>query len=97
MPAKSIPSTGVTKKSVTFRFDDNDAGSVVLTGDFCDWSQEKYPMKKDAKGVWKKSISLGPGRYEYRFIVDGRWTNDPRCGETVSNAFGSQNCVFRVE
>lgn len=97
MPAQPSPTGTKTKKSVTFHLDDPTASSVILTGTFCDWSVDKYPMKKDAKGVWKKAVSLVPGRYEYRFIVDGRWTNDPHCGETISNDFGSSNCVFRIE
>jgi len=37
-----------------------------------------------------------PGRYEYRFVVDGQWRDDPACTERVPNGFGSENCVLRV-
>jgi len=39
---------------------------------------------------------LTPGRYEYRFLVDGQWRNDPECAECVANPFGSENCVIHV-
>jgi hypothetical protein len=54
-------------------------------------------MKKDKKGKWKIAISLKPGRYEYRFLVDGNWENDPSCNIWVPNEFGSQNCVRIVK
>jgi hypothetical protein len=54
-------------------------------------------MKKDKKGIWKTTASLKPGRYEYRFLVDGDWKNDPCCPGRVPNEFGSQNCVRIVE
>jgi hypothetical protein len=39
---------------------------------------------------------IEPGRHEYRFIVDGQWTDDPLCSAFVSNPFGSLNCVLRA-
>jgi hypothetical protein len=50
-------------------------------------------MKKDKKGIWKVAISLAPGRYEYRFVADGNWENDPSCPGCVANEFGGENCV----
>jgi 1,4-alpha-glucan branching enzyme len=50
-------------------------------------------MKKDKKGIWKATLALEPGRYEYRFIVDGNWENDPSCSSCVDNEFGGRNCV----
>jgi hypothetical protein len=54
-------------------------------------------MKKDKKGIWKTTLSLKPGRYEYRFFTDGKWENDPSCCGCVPNEFGSLNCVRIVE
>jgi hypothetical protein len=50
-------------------------------------------MKKDKKGIWKATLSLEPGRYEYLFIADGNWENDPACPCCVANEFGGKNCV----
>jgi 1,4-alpha-glucan branching enzyme len=58
---------------------------------FNNWNSSKHPMKKDKKGIWKKSLSLKPGQYEYRYLVDGQWENDPSCPSVVANEFGSQN------
>jgi 1,4-alpha-glucan branching enzyme len=54
-------------------------------------------MKKDKKGVWKVSLDLAPGTYQYKFFVDGAWVNDPDCAEFVANTFGGLNCVKKVE
>lgn len=72
------------------------ANSVVVTGDFCDWARDGFPLQHDGGDTWKTSLSLPPGRYEYRFIVDGEWSDDPECHEHAPNPFGSENCVFRV-
>ena len=89
---------GKTKpKKVPFEFMAPDAKKVCLAGDFNDWDTTASPMKKDKKGMWKATVSLKPGRYEYRFLVDGNWENDPCCAGCVPNEFGSQNCVRIVE
>ena len=83
---------GKTKK-VDFNFSAPHAGSVSIAGDFNDWNPGSHPMKKDKKGVWKISLNLAPGTYQYRFYVDGDWQNDPGCTGYVENPFGGQNCV----
>jgi len=84
-------------KKVPFEFMAPDARKVYLVGDFNSWDTSANPMKKDKKGVWKAAVSLKPGKYEYRFLVDGNWENDPSCTGCVSNEFGSKNCVRIVE
>jgi 1,4-alpha-glucan branching enzyme len=83
---------GKTKK-VDFNFSASHAGGVSIAGDFNDWNPGSHPMKKDKKGVWKISLNLAPGTYQYRFYVDGDWQNDPGCTSCVENPFGGQNCV----
>jgi 1,4-alpha-glucan branching enzyme len=86
----------VTKK-VPFEFLAPDAQEVCLAGDFNNWDASANPMKRDKKGLWKASLTLVPGRYEYRFLADGLWENDPDCRDCVPNEFGSMNCVRIVE
>ncbi len=54
--------------------------SVVVVGDFNDWDKNANPMYDDnGDGIWNASISLAPGIYEYRFLLDGvRWIKDPQ-------------------
>ena len=76
-----------------FEFSAPDAKEVYLVGTFNNWKTTETPMKKDKKGVWKKTLSLEAGEYQYRFLVNGNWENDPSCSSCVPNEFGSQNCV----
>lgn len=80
-------------KKVEFELLAPDAQKVYLAGDFNNWDSSANLMKRDKKGTWKTSVSLMPGRYEYRFLVDGNWENDPACCDCVPNEFGTQNCV----
>jgi 1,4-alpha-glucan branching enzyme len=73
------------------------ATSVFIAGDFNQWNLSAHPLKQDRKGVWKTSLALGPGRYEYRFLVNGQWQNDPNCSSLVENRFGTFNCLRIVE
>jgi 1,4-alpha-glucan branching enzyme len=84
-------------KKVQFEFPAPDAQKVYLAGDFNDWDLRANLMKKDKKGTWKTTLTLKPGRYEYRFLKDGTWENDPACAGCVPNDFGSSNCVRIVE
>jgi 1,4-alpha-glucan branching enzyme len=73
------------------------ATSVFIAGDFNQWNLSAHPLKQDKRGVWKISLPLGPGRYEYRFLVDGEWQNDPSCSSFVENRFGTLNSLRIVK
>jgi 1,4-alpha-glucan branching enzyme len=85
------------KKKVTFSYVAPDAQSVVLAGDFTGWQEAPLSLKKDKSGLWKKTVSLPPGQYEYRLMVDGEWRDDPQCSNRRPNQFGSENCVCIVD
>ncbi|MEW6100785.1 MAG: glycogen-binding domain-containing protein [Candidatus Omnitrophota bacterium] len=72
------------------------ARKVSLAGSFNNWDPKKLTAKKDTKGNWKVKVNLKPGRYEYKFVVDGNWQNDPSCNACVPNSLGSQNCIVEI-
>ena len=84
------------KQKVTFSYASPEAQAVQVAGDFTGWQQAPLELKKDKKGIWKKTVSLEPGRYEYRLLVDGQWRDDPECLLHQSNQFGGKNCVCLV-
>ncbi len=84
------------KKRVTFNLSAPQAQAVLVTGSFCDWQTNSHHLKRDKTGLWKTTMSLPPGSYEYRFVVDGEWQDDPLCHERVPNGFGSENCILHV-
>jgi 1,4-alpha-glucan branching enzyme len=72
------------------------AKEVFVAGSFNDWHPAVAPMIPLENGKWAKELMLPPGRYEYRFVVDGEWVDDPTAGERVSNPFGGANAVLEV-
>jgi len=66
-------SKGIPTAKVQFVFNAPEAQKVSLEGDFNNWDTHANPMEKHKKGVWKVTVNLKPGRYEYRFFVDEKW------------------------
>jgi 1,4-alpha-glucan branching enzyme len=69
--------------------------NVHIVGTFNGWDEEHGRMMKGSNGAWRKWVNLPPGRYEYKFIVDGEWQADPDANEVVRNTFGSENSVLQ--
>jgi 1,4-alpha-glucan branching enzyme len=72
------------------------AMEVCIAGSFNDWHPAATLMISLGDGKWAKELALPPGRYEYRFVVDGQWVDDPAAKETVPNPFGGFNAVLVV-
>lgn len=81
---------------VTFSIKAPEAKQVVLMGDFNNWDPEMHPMKSTGDGVWKKKLKLAPNQYEYKFLVDGEWKEDPGNGQVCANCFGTRNNVLKL-
>jgi hypothetical protein len=47
-------------------------------------------------GKWAKELALPPGRYQYRFVVDGQWVDDSAATELIPNLFGTANAALVV-
>ena len=84
------------QKKVTFSLEAAEAKEVVLMGDFNNWNPKTHPMKKEKNGRWNKTVKLSPGKYEYKFLVDGNWVQDPQNNQTCLNSFGTQNNVYNL-
>lgn len=82
---------------VTFTCYLPDAREVFLAGAFNDWDRKRTPLVKLDSGQWQVQISLKPGIYEYKFVVDGIWQEDPMSQRFSANPFGSLNSVIVVE
>jgi hypothetical protein len=82
--------------SVSFALHKPDAQRVSLCGDFNGWSPTATPMKRHDDGHWGTTVALAPGRYQYKFVVDGEWIADPAAQKNVPNEHGSLNSVVEV-
>ena len=72
------------------------ANEVRLTGNFNGWANPGYTMKRDGDS-WKISLFLFPGKYLYKFVLDGKYLEDPNNAQREGNEFGSHNSVLWVK
>lgn len=90
-PAPSAPKG--TPDGVVFSIEAPEARQVQLVGDFNGWALDGNGMTPVAS-IWTKVLKLEPGRYRYRFVVDGIWMSDPLNPQAEPAPFGGDNSVF---
>lgn len=72
-----------------------DATDVSVVGNFNAW--EPTPLSDDDNdGIWTASIPLPPGRYEYAFVIDGRWWGQDPLADEYVQSFGEYSSVRYV-
>jgi chromosome partitioning protein len=93
MDSISSPSAPIpTKNGVLFTLNAPEALHVQLAGDFNSWTPDGNEMEF-SNGIWQKMLALAPGRYRYRYVVDGRWQKDPLNTFMEPSPFGDQDSV----
>jgi 1,4-alpha-glucan branching enzyme len=81
---------------VKFQFKSSHAATVALVGDFNGWNTTTHQMKRGRGNSWTLEVDLPPGRYQYKFVVDGReWWNDPESPK-APNIWGTVNSYVDV-
>ena len=65
------------RKRVTFDWFFPKAAQVAIAGSFNNWHPTATPLRACGGGRWLLTILLAPGRYPFRFVVDGQWADDP--------------------
>jgi glycosidase len=71
---------------------------VNLFGQFNSWDRQNLPMKDlSGNGIYEVEVALDPGRYEYKFYVDGKEVVDPVNQYKVPNGMGDFNSVRVIE
>ena len=88
--------TATETLSISFALHKPDAKGVSLCGEFNGWLPTATPMKRHDAGHWETTVALAPGRYQYKFLVDGEWLLDPAARISVPNDHGSLNSVVEV-
>lgn len=75
--------------------DHQNAEKVYVAGSFNNWLTYDLPMKKTGNN-WEITIDLNPGKYYYKFIVDGQWIEDPANLKGEPDGVGGENSVLFV-
>jgi len=95
LQAAALPTA--TPAGVRFTLDAPGAASVFLAGAFNSWAPAKDAMTKSGGTLWEITVPLKPGRYEYKFVVDGKtWKEDPDNPLYVPDPYGGKNSVVTV-
>jgi Glycogen recognition site of AMP-activated protein kinase/Carbohydrate-binding module 48 (Isoamylase N-terminal domain) len=82
--------------NVVFRLNGfTEAQQVMLSGSFNLWNETALRMRKTDWG-WELKLNLAPGQYEYKFIADGKWMEDPANPDHVVNQHGTLNSILKV-
>jgi len=105
---KRLPPPTQTKDGVVFRFQAPSARLVQLAGN---WPENNWlagqaqtgtfrvgEMKdEDGDGVWTRTEPLPPGRYQYKFHIDGvNWREDPNNPNRTDDGYGGFNSLIDV-
>jgi 1,4-alpha-glucan branching enzyme len=78
-----------------FRYKAPDATSVELMCEFNGW--KSVAMTKGDNGVWTTKVTLSPGTYAYKFLVNGKdWVLDPD-NSAKKTADGIENSSVEIK
>ncbi len=80
----------------TFTLTAPDARQVFVAGEMTGWDAGKKPMERDASGTWHATLDLEPGEWLYKFVVDGRWIQDPATPDHDADGQGGQHSFVFV-
>jgi hypothetical protein len=87
-------------RKVIFSFQSAISGErdVFIAGSFNDWDVSRTRMTDlNGDGLYEATLLLVPGRYEYKFFVDGKWATDMSAEELTGAGREGDNAVIRVD
>ena len=95
--AKELTSRA-SSRNITFRLKDLRANEIKLAGSFNGWGTQINKLERvSPDGTWAITLPLPKGRHQYKFIIDGRWTEDVRNEAKEEVQPGIFNSVICVE
>ncbi len=94
----SIPIYRSSAKVKRFFFTDRmpQYKTVSIAGSFNGWSDAANKLKYE-RGRWSTDLTLDPGEYSYKLVLDGNWVCDPNNPDSLANGIGGYNSILRVE
>ena len=83
---------------VTFTVAAKEANAVSVVGDFNNWDAAEGELSKLKNGTFKAAFDMPKDNsFEYRYIVDGAYVNEPEADSYRWNAFANaENSVLEV-
>ncbi|CAD5244189.1 alpha-amylase family glycosyl hydrolase [Thermococcus camini] len=101
---KSCP-TGMVPVRFTYYPRNETVKLVSLRGSFNNWDEL---LMKEENGTWSTTVCLRPGKYEYKYFINGQWVKDmpddgtgkpydPDADGYADDGYGGKNAVRVVE
>ncbi len=83
---------------VTFSILAKEAVAAAVVGDFNNWDPKAGALGKLKSGTFKGTFDIEKdASYEFRYVVDGAFTNDPEADSYKWNDFaGAENSVLAL-
>ena len=95
--SRRAPQAKAASKSVSLNYFAPEANTVAVAGDFNSWDVQAHMLERNHDGWWKTNLELAPGRYHYRFVINGeQWSEDPENPNKAPNEFASYNSILDV-
>ncbi|HET8624494.1 MAG TPA: AAA family ATPase [Gemmatimonadales bacterium] len=85
-----------TAKGVVFTLDAPEAKTVQIAADFNNWNPDRTELER-VGAVWKTVLPLDPGRYRYRYVIDGTWVADPMNPLVEPSLYSGNDSLFVLE
>jgi len=86
-----------TPRQILFNIKAPQAKDIHVVGDFNNWKPtEESRLSRLEDGSWQKKLGLTPGRYKYKFVIDGEWVSDSQNNEREQNSFGTYDSVISL-
>ena len=81
---------------VVFSIHSPEVKEAYVAGEFNNWQADENSRMECNEGTWRKSLNLTPGRYRYRFVVDGKWIEDGQNPNKELNPYGELDSYIEV-
>jgi hypothetical protein len=81
-------------REVTFTLVAPEVKEVYVAGDFNGWKPDEASRMEQHNGTWQKKMRLDRGLHHYRFVIDGRWIEDPANPRKEINPYGEMDSLL---
>lgn len=92
----AMPYVKLKNGKIRFFWPNIEAHSVYLVGDFNHWDERSHPLHKMPAHGYELEVAIPPGRYHFKYLIDGIWWNDPEAEEYEANPWGSEDSVICI-
>lgn len=88
------PQVEPAERETAFQISAPEAKEVYIVGDFNHWKiNDASRLSRLDDGKWEKRFTLSPGKYRYKFVVDGKWVLDSLNQDKEQNPYGTYDSV----